>query len=95
MKEDLQHCSCVLCAGGWRDIAPADAAIIVGLVRVPGGAVPAALAATVAREEQRRKEEEATEQADDLLVRASQLQHLPGWQRALIEPAINRLRHGA
>jgi hypothetical protein len=94
LKEDLQNCACVLCAGGWRDVAPANAAIIVGLAAVPGGAVPAALAATVARQEQKRREEEATQEADDLLVRASQVGNLPEWQRVMIEDAINVLRRG-
>jgi hypothetical protein len=94
-KEDLQNCACVLCAGGWRDVAPANAAIIVGLAAVPGGAVPAALAATVARQEQKRREEEATQEADDLLVRASQVGNLPEWQRVMIEAVVGRLRRGA
>jgi hypothetical protein len=94
LKEDLQNCACVLCAGGWRDIAPANAAINVGLALVPGGAVQAALAATIAREEQKRREEDATQEADDLLVRASQVVDLPVWQRVMIEDAINVLRRG-
>jgi hypothetical protein len=94
LKEDLQNCACVLCAGGWRDVAPANAAVLLGLVPVPGGAVPAALATTIARQEQKRREDEATQEADDLLVRASQVENLPEWQRVMIEDAINVLRRG-
>jgi hypothetical protein len=61
-KEGFQHCSCVLCTP-WRIIAAAEAAVVVGLPLVPGGAVAAALAATIAREQQRVVEEAATKMA--------------------------------
>jgi hypothetical protein len=93
MKEDLQHCSCALC-GPWRTIAPANAAVVVGLPLVPGGAVAAALAATVAREQQRVVEEAATRQSVDLLVRAGEVQDLPEWQKAIIEEALERIVAG-
>jgi hypothetical protein len=48
-KESFQHCSCVLCTP-WRVIAPANAAVVVGLPLVRGGAFAATLAATLARD---------------------------------------------
>lgn len=50
MREDLVNCKCVPCNKvTWRKIAPADAAIRVGLPRVPGGAVAVALAQSAHR----------------------------------------------
>ncbi|KEQ91575.1 hypothetical protein AUEXF2481DRAFT_32956 [Aureobasidium subglaciale EXF-2481] len=46
MKEDLQGCNCDLCQQ-WHRKAPIDAAIRVGLPRVPGGAMAAAINITV------------------------------------------------
>ncbi|KAG9739664.1 hypothetical protein KCU73_g9418, partial [Aureobasidium melanogenum] len=91
LKEDLVHCTCQLCAGGWRQRAPANAAINVGLPLVAGGAVAAALAATVAREEQRAREAEATLQSAQLLVRAANVEDLPEWQKAIINEALERI----
>ncbi|KAH0394242.1 hypothetical protein KCU89_g11569, partial [Aureobasidium melanogenum] len=91
LKEDLVHCTCQLCAGGWRQRAPANAAINVGLPLVAGGAVAAALAATVAREEQRAREAEATLQSAQLLVRAADVEDLPEWQKATINEALERI----
>ncbi|KAH0285086.1 hypothetical protein M436DRAFT_86023 [Aureobasidium namibiae CBS 147.97] len=90
LKEDLQNCACCLCAS-WRTNAPAHAAIVVGLPLVAGGAVPAALAATVAREQQRVREEAATGQSVDLLVRASEVVDLPEWQRVIIQEAVQSI----
>lgn len=90
LKEDLQNCGCCLCAS-WRPIAPANAAIVLGLPLVAGGAVPAALAATVARQQQRVREEAATRQSVDLLVRASEVVDLPEWQRVVIQEAVQSI----
>lgn len=96
MKEDLPNCNCALCAaGGWRNRAPANAVINVGLPLVAGGAVAAALAATVAREEQKVREGEATQQSVGLLVRAAEVQNLPEWQRVIINEALERIVGGA
>lgn len=62
---------------------------------VAGGAVAAALAATVAREEQRAREEEATQQSTQLLVQAADVEDLPGWQKAIINEALERIVGGA
>jgi len=90
LKEDLQNCSCCLCAS-WRPNAPANAAIVIDLPLVPGGAVPAALAATVAREQQRVREEVAARQSVDLLARASEVVDLPEWQRVVIQEAVQSI----
>lgn len=88
------NCTCQLCRG-WRQRAPPNAAINVGLPLVAGGAVAAALAATVAREENRAKEEEATQQSAQLLVQAAEVEDLPEWQKAIINEALERIVGGA
>ncbi|KAH0339537.1 hypothetical protein KCU81_g7195, partial [Aureobasidium melanogenum] len=93
LKEDLVHCDCQLCRG-WRQRAPPNAAINVGLPLVAGGAVAAALVATVARKEQRAREEEATQQSTQLLVQAADVEDLPEWQKAIINEALERIVGG-
>lgn len=88
LKQDLQHCTCVLCSE-WRHRAPANAFIIVGLPATPGGVVSAAPAA--AREEQRVKEEDATLQSVELLGHAAEVEGLPEWQKVIINEALQRI----
>ncbi|KAI4716841.1 hypothetical protein E4T48_06977 [Aureobasidium sp. EXF-10727] len=95
LKEDLQHCACVLCAGGWRHRASALAAVNVGLPLVPGGAVAAALAATVTREVQRAREQAAQTECVGLLVRAAEVEELPEWQKQIAQEALERIVGGA
>lgn len=75
----------------WRRIASNDASIILGLPLVAGGAVSAALAATIAREQQRVREEVATGQSIDFLVGVSAVVDLPEWQRIVIQQAVQSI----
>ncbi|CAD0091230.1 unnamed protein product [Aureobasidium vineae] len=93
LKEDLQHCACVLCAV-WRHRAPANAAVNVGLPLVPGGAVGAALAATVAREVQRAREQVAQEECVGFLARAAEVGDLAEWQRRVVHEALEKIVGG-